>query len=162
MTTPDVAVIASLVGIALGALGATLGVMNYLRDRSRVIVTLQWDWTIVGRPELEGWERWGLVTLPNIGRRPIFVSHVALLSPKGVPGRLLFLPEGIQPRTPNEADPPVRVLIDQKGLREYAPFWRDIRAQVRDSSNRVWKSKKSPKDSVPSWATLQTAETSSP
>ena len=67
---------ATLVGILAGTIGLVLGVLNYLRDRAKVTITLQWDRVIAGEGPYDKEKTWGQVTVANCGRRTIYVSHV--------------------------------------------------------------------------------------
>jgi hypothetical protein len=68
---------AALLGMILGSAGFAMSLMNYLRDRPKVRVTLTWDMT------KDGIHNIGVVRVTNTGRRPIYISIVALRVPKG-------------------------------------------------------------------------------
>ena len=40
--------LAALVGMILGTAGFVLGIVNYLRDRAKVVVKLRWDMLMAG------------------------------------------------------------------------------------------------------------------
>src|SRR4030067_423955 len=69
-----------LLGLIFGLVGTAIGVFNYLRDRGRLVVLLQWDMAMTGEDVAK---RVGCITVTNTGRRAIFMSHVALRLPKG-------------------------------------------------------------------------------
>lgn len=140
----------AVLGLVSGVTGTVLGVMNFLRDRARVEVALQWDMKSYGDPRYAEDKYWGIVTVTNIGRRPIYVSHVALRLPKGFDGSHLLINEGIRGKTLTEGSPAEMYVVTQDNMEQYASVWNKIVAQVSDSSGRVWKSK--PVRTKPSWA----------
>ncbi len=85
--------IATTIGLVTGISGFTLAILNYCRDNPKVRVELQW-----GMKELGVDEYIGVIRVSNIGRRPIFVSHIALRLPKGFGETSLILKEGIAGR----------------------------------------------------------------
>lgn len=140
----------AVLGLASGVTGTVLGVMNYLRDRARVQVSLQWDLKSFGAPEYDENKFWGVVTVTNVGRRPIHVSHVALRLPKGLDDTHLLIKSGISGKTVSEAAPSEIYVVTQDGMEAYAKHWDKIVAQVSDSTGREWKS--TPLKKRPSWA----------
>jgi hypothetical protein len=88
-----------LLGLIFGIVGTVMGVLNYLRDRANVQVTLQWDMAITPGSKYDPNERWGLVRVANVGCRPIFVSHVAIRLPKGFEHTHLVVMEGMAGRS---------------------------------------------------------------
>ncbi len=151
MTVTDVA---ALLGLISGVTGTVLGVLNFLRDRAAVEVSLQWDMSVTPGTEYDANKKWGVIIVANVGRRPIFVSHVALRIPKAAQQNYshMVLNSGIVGKTLTEGSPVERFVITQDGLTELASHWRDVVAQVSDSSGRVWISKRLPKHRIPSWA----------
>jgi hypothetical protein len=57
---------------------------------------------------------------------------------------------GLKGHKLSEGDPPAVFLVDKEGLEQYANEWRNIRAQVSDSTGKEWLSKKV--TVAPSWA----------
>lgn len=139
--------VAALVGMVLGTAGFVMSVMNYLRDRPRVKVALQWDMSDVvsGRKS-------GVVRVTNVGRRPVHIGAVALQVPKGFDHTHLVLKKSMPGQTLSEGDPPAGFLVDYAGLEKYAKNWRDLRAYAEDSTGAKYISKKLPRANVPSWA----------
>ena len=147
--------VTSVAGLTFGVAGFVLGVLNYLRDRHKIIVTLQWDLTVTPGPAYDAGKRWGVVRVTNVGRRSTYISHVALELPEGLESSHLLLSEGIQGKKLSEGDPTAVFMIDQEGMEEYAPHWQLIVAQVSDSTGKVWSSKRLKAKEKPSWASSQ-------
>lgn len=139
--------LSALVGVAIGTAGFVLGVLNYLRDKPRVVVSLTWDLEPFGAAvsALDPTKPWGALTVTNVGRRPIFVSHASL----HVPGetRYFLLNDGIEGVKLLESDPPRRYVIDQQAVRDRFPEWTRLRGCVVDNTGRHWHS--NPRDRVP-------------
>jgi len=150
MTITD---IAALLGMIFGVSALVLGILNYSRDKGRITVTLQWDMSTYGDPRYDEDRLYGVVTITNIGRRPVYISHVALKLPKKYnDDSYLVLRDGIAGQKLAEGDPPAMFPIDQDGLEKYAKGWKKIRAQVSMSTGRKHLSKKVKE--IPSWAKL--------
>jgi hypothetical protein len=152
---------AALTGMVTGVSAITLSIANYLRDRPCVKLTLQWDQYAVqlfqGEPMLHPFDDpkklWGLVTVTNTGRRPIYVSHVCLRLPGGKPRPSLVLRDGLRGQQLGEGDPPLGYPIEQADLVKHAKYWRKIRAEVIDSTGKRWRSKATRRwVAPPSWA----------
>ena len=149
--------IAGVAGLLFGLSGFILGVLNYFRDNPRVVVDLLWDLKVPPGTQYDSSKKWGTVRVSNIGRRPIYVSHVALEVPKGFDHTHMVLMEGISGKKLAEGDAPQTYMVSQDGMEIYAHKWRGIRAQVTDSSGKVWRSKLVARNSVPSWASRDRA-----
>jgi hypothetical protein len=147
MTVTDVV---AILGLISGVTGTILGILNFLRDRAHVEVSLQWDMQTIGDPRYDEKKSWGLIRVTNIGRRPIHVSHVALRLPKGFDGSHLLVTSGIGGKTLTEGSPGESFIVTQENMEKYASAWKKIVAQVSDSAGREWKSK--PVKLRPSWA----------
>lgn len=141
-----------LFGLLFGLTGFILGVMNYLRDRAMLAVTLQWDMDVTPGTQYDHNKKWGVISVANAGRRTAYVSHAALRLPKGHDASHLVVMDSIQGEKLAEGDPTKVYLVDQDGLEPYASDWRKIVAQVSDSTGRIWKSKRLRGSPVPSWA----------
>ncbi len=141
-----------LLGLIFGIVGTVLGVLNYLRERANVQVTLQWDLAVTPGGKYDPNKRWGLIRVANVGRRPIFVSHVAIRLPKAFEHSHILVNEGIAGVKLGEGDPVQAFVVSQDGLERYASCWTKLVAQVTDASGQEWTSKPAPRDQVPSWA----------
>lgn len=142
----------SVMGLVFGVTGTVLGVLNYLRDRARVVVHLQWDMSVTPAEPGEANRLWGFVRVTNIGRRPAYVSHAALRVPEGSRYTYLVLTDAIAGTKLLEGDPPKTYVVKQDGLEKYADRWQEVVAQISDSTGRVWRSPRLEANSVPSWA----------
>ncbi len=137
----------ALLGLIFGLIGTAIGVFNYLRDRGKLVVRLQWDMAISGEPDDK---RVGCITVTNTGRRAIFMSHVALRLPKGGELSHFLIRAGLNGQKLSEGDPPAVFPVDQEGMEVYAHEWQEVLAQVSDSTGKEWLSKKVLV--IPSWA----------
>ncbi|UPL20185.1 hypothetical protein [Alcaligenes faecalis] len=144
--------IVSLIGLVSGVAGCVLGVMNYLRDRHKIVITLQWDLDVTPEGGFDSTKKWGLIRVTNMGRRPTYVSHIALKLPKGYEHSHVLIMNGIQGKKLTEGDPSEIFIVDQRGLEQYAKDWQKIIAQVNDSAGKIWYSKKLSAKARPSWA----------
>lgn len=150
----------AVLGILFGLAGLTLAIINYRRDNPKIIVDLKWDMTMIevgGGPQNTD-KLHGVITVTNVGRRPIYISHVSLKLPrKGY----LLLKEGISGQKLAEGDPPRTFIVSHDQivqkigdrLQRQANIWKLIRAQVSDSAGKVYLSKKV--RSCPEWAKMQ-------
>jgi hypothetical protein len=137
----SVPLVSALIGIAIGTAGFVLGVLNYLRDRPRVVVSLTWDLEPFGAATsvLDPNKPWGALTVTNIGRRPIFVSHASL----HIPGesKYFVLSDGIEGVKLLESDPPRRYVVDQQAIRDrFSEEWPRLRGCVVDNTGKHWHS----------------------
>jgi hypothetical protein len=137
---------AVIVGMILGTAGFVMSWMNYLRDRPRIRITLQWEMTNSHTGALMG-----LVRVANVGRRPVFLSVVALKVPRGFDSSHLVLHESIQGRKLEEGNAPAVFIVNYDGLARYSRSWRKLRAYAEDSAERQYLSKRLAKTPVPSW-----------
>ena len=113
---PLVTTVTALIGVVTGTAGLVLGILNYLRDRTKVVITLTWDVEPFGGAEkyLGTAKPWGVLTVANVGRRPIFISHASLHVPRK--SRHFLLTESIEGTKLLESDPPKRYMIDEEAL----------------------------------------------
>ena len=149
--------ISAVLGFIFGLSGLIVAVFAYLRDRPTVSVKLQWDMRIGGDPERTS-EDVGLVTVVNVGRRPIYLSHVSLKLPKSFEWPYLTLLEGIQGIRLEEGDAPKPFTIKHsdlinrfsEDLHKAPNSWKRIRAMVWDSAGKIYISKKVKEE--PAWS----------
>jgi hypothetical protein len=139
--------LAAILGMVLGTAGFVMSLMNYLRDRPKVKVSLKWDMTEVGSNKVMG-----LVRVTNVGRRPIHISVVALQVPKGFKHSRLILKKSMPGQKLSEGDAPAAFPVNHDGLEQYSKNWREVRAYAEDSAGGKYLSKKLPKSEIPSWA----------
>lgn len=139
--------ITAIAGLIFGLSGFVLSIVNYLHDRAIVVVDLRWDMTVK-----EDGRQVGLITIANVGRRPIYLSHAALRLPKEAKTSHLLIMDAVQGEKLAEGDRPKIYIVPQDNLKEFAPYWKQIRAQVSDSTGKVWYSKKGAITKKPSWA----------
>ncbi len=149
--------IATVVGVTLGFCGFVLGLLNHYRDRAKVKVTLLWDMNVTENPTYDSRKMWCIIQIANIGRRPIYVSHAALKVPKGYTAEYEAIMEGIPGKKLSEGDKPLQYTVSQEGLEQYAADWREIRAQVSDTTGKEWISEKLPRTRKPSWAKVDSS-----
>lgn len=150
--------IIAILGFTSGLAGLTLSILNYLRDRSKIIMRLSWDMTISNNPSYDPKKSWGWVTVTNTGRRTVYVSHAYIPVPKeyrvgslaGVSKWLLA--DTIRGAKIAEGDQPYSFPVDQSGLSGLGKVWRDVRVEIIDSTGRKWKTKRLNRKEKPSWA----------
>jgi hypothetical protein len=142
---------AALLGMILGTAGFVMSLMNYLRDRPRVVLDLQWDMTNSQTGEILG-----LTQTSNVGRRPVFICVVALQLPKGFPLTHLVLIDSLHGAKLSEGDKPMTHIINYQGLSPYSAAWRKIRAYAEDSTGKKYYSDyPKAKAKAPSWVKEQ-------
>ena len=145
MTLTD---IVALVGAVTGPMGLLIAVLVYFRDRAAVLVSMQWDMESFGATGLDPKKTYVAVNIGNIGRRPIYVSHVHVAFPNG---KLGLFTSGLKGITLKEGDPPHLVQANQADMHRHASIWWHLRATVIDAAGRHYHSDWPTK--APSWAT---------
>ena len=142
---------ASILGMIFGTAGLVLGILNYLRDRAKVKVTLRWK-----MQNLETGETRGLIRVTNVNRRPVFISLVALELPKGFDHTHLVLMKALDGTKLSEGERPLAVWVAYEGLAQYSKVWRKIRAYTEDSTGKKYRSEFPAKDGpTPPWVTTK-------
>lgn len=145
----------SVIGLVSGVAGFVLGVLNYSRDRCKIVVTLKWDMEAYPSSESKDEKRFGIIVVTNIGRRAAYISHAAIRLPEEYENKYLIIKGGIEGKKIAEGDPPVIYTVTQEGMEQYASHWREVVAQVNDSTGKEWVSKKLKPTELPSWAKKQ-------
>lgn len=138
--------VATVLGLIIGVSAFSLSILNYFRDKAKIHIELQWD--MKNTQDDDNFV--GLISISNIGRRPIYFSHLALKLPKGYDDKYLLLVDGLSGQKLLEGDQPLIFDIKYEDLDKYKNDWKKVVAQVRDSSGKVWKSKQV--TDKPSWA----------
>jgi hypothetical protein len=166
----------------LGVAGFVLGVFNYLRDRAVVKVSVTFDMEEFPAVEGRAPRKYGLVSVVNAGRRPVYVSVVALSMPfegpavlKAVaspfwrftprvarrlfPVRYNILARSLEGQKLSEGDRPYGQTfseITHRALEPHANRWNEIRAVAELSTGRQVFSR--PAAKMPSWAQVSPAD----
>jgi hypothetical protein len=146
-----VTLVTAICGVVFGFGGLSLGILNFLRDRPRLTVTLNWNMVGAGGPTFDPKKRWGLVRVTNVGRRPVYLAIVALKlpknskTPKGFEYSHLVLMDSVRGRSLAEGDPPAIFPVDQEQLIKDSLPWQQLWAIAEDSTGKVYESKKPPK-----------------
>ena len=129
----DLTQTAALLGVVTGITGTVLGIINHLRDSPRISVNLVFDLV-----DLKLKEKIGMVTVANLGRRPIFVSHAHLVVPTNESIVVDMLRESLEGKSLSEGDPPVQYIFPQAHLLDTSPLWEKTRAVIRDSTGKLY------------------------
>lgn len=141
--TVDIKDWASLGGLVLGAAGFTTSLLAFFRDRARIRVTLTFNMEPLEPTPADADSLWSVVSVSNIGRRPMFVSHIGLSTASWRRWRTtrttLVVWDGLQGRKLEEGAGPWVVPCRQgKALAEYGPGAKRLRAFVTDSAGRCY------------------------
>lgn len=143
----------SLIGTLTGTAGVVLSILNYLRDRAKVRVLLQWDFRPIGPNNQPIGKPMGVVTIANIGRRPVYMKLVYLEVPKRSGGGPLILKHSLNGQRVAEGDPeyviPMSSELQDFLQSKYSIYWKEIYAVASDNCGRKFKSS-TPKQ-IPSW-----------
>lgn len=130
--------ITALLGVVIGTAGFVISLLNYFRDRPKVIVTLNWNSVAF---DANGEQiKWSGISVTNIGRRPIFVSHAHLHYPDTT--RVSLITESFDGAKLLEGDPPKTYLLDDtanlRRLEKCAAEWWRVRARIADHTGTNW------------------------
>jgi hypothetical protein len=120
----------------LGTAGFVMSILNYLRDRPKVKITLQWNMQIMGTEE-----SMGLVRITNTGRRSVFISTVALELPKSFEYPFLVLQQSMGGTKLGESEKPLVFPVSYESLAAYSKSWQKMRAYAEDSTGKRYYSK---------------------
>jgi hypothetical protein len=130
--------------MVLGAAGFAVGAMNYVRDRPKLKVSVNWHMVEMGTQQ-----HFGIVTATNVGRRPMFISAAVMEVPKQFKPRHYMLMESVRGQKLSEGDEPARFRINFDGMAQYSKVWREVRVYVQDSAGKKYYAPKS--ERVPPW-----------
>lgn len=130
--------ITAIIGVILGSGSLALGIFNYLRDRPKIRIHLQWNMQMVGASFSQNEPECGLITVTNTGRRPVYISHVCLILPKTYKNRLLLLADSVPGRKLSEGDEPTSFIVRHDIQSEYAKDLKRIQARVSDSAGQIY------------------------
>jgi hypothetical protein len=147
--------IAAIAGLVFGFTAFILSILNFRRDRPRLIVALQWD-AVAVKDKHGTLAKFGRIYITNSGRRPIYITsagiEVATRRPYGsIRSTTQGKPKG---RKLAEGDPPLSLIVDADGstidlLMSWRDWWQDVRAYAIDSSGKKYVSPRVKKR--PSW-----------
>jgi hypothetical protein len=140
-----VAIVTGILGAMLGSAGLAVSILNYLRDRPKLKVTLQWNMTA-----LETRAILGIVWVTNVGRRPTHLGAVALVLPPKYKDSHLTLHDSIKGTRLEEGGKPAVSIVNYDNMAQYKADWHKIRAMAEDSTGKAYFSEY-PKVR-PSWA----------
>lgn len=87
-------------GAVLASITATVQLANFLKDRVRVKVQVQHDMQVVGDPMRDPEETMILITITNVGRRPVTITTVGAL--RLFPNRTHYVFPDVIPQLPRE------------------------------------------------------------
>jgi len=128
--------IATVFGLIIGVSAFVLSILNYHRDKAKIHINLQWNMESINDNDLHG-----IISISNTGRRPIYISHLALKLPKNYNSEYLLIMDGLSGQKLTEGDAPLIFTIPHNEMDIYKNDWKTIIAQVTDSSGKIWKSK---------------------
>lgn len=149
--TAILGIIFGTVGLVTGVISLIISLLNYRRDKPKIVVSLQWDAETRRGHQNKIEESWGHIYVTNKGRRPAYITSVWL----EYPNESVFM--GLLTDGTNsighkllEGDAPLVIKVPQHGgLKKYSKDWQKIRAIAKDSLGSEYKSKKV--DDRPSW-----------
>ena len=147
--------ITAIAGLIFGVSALLLSLLNYRRDRPKLLVSLRWD-AITVRDTKGCDATFGQVYLTNTGRRPIYITAAGVeFDPPNAAWFTLTKKQGkVRGRKLAEGDPPLSLVVDAVGrgadmTRENSSYWREFRAFAEDNTGKRYYSKKTTK--CPSW-----------
>ena len=147
-------VVFGAVGMVTGTVGLVVSVFAYRRDRPKVQVRVSWGMRPTHGGRYDPDKLYGTVTVANVGRRPVFVSHAQLALPLGMTRERILLAEAVAGQEIPEGGRPVMWLVEQESLKNYPDYvvnWKKVRAVVVDSAGQEWRSKPLRRTGKPSW-----------
>jgi hypothetical protein len=138
--------ITAIAGLVFGFTGFLISILNYRRDRPKIIVRLRWDSVFKDK---EGHQiQLGEIYIANAGRRPVYITAAGIQADYPLSPHVIrrHFPGAEHGRKLAEGDPPIRLIIPDSRemagvLIEKAAQWREMRAFVEDSTGRRYLSK---------------------
>jgi hypothetical protein len=103
----------------LGSVALAVSILNYLRDKPKLKVSLKWDMT-----DTQTGKQMGLVRVTNVGRRPAHLGAVALALPSKYEHSHLLLGESVRGKRLEEGGEPATFLVNWDRLAQYKSDWR--------------------------------------
>lgn len=138
---PFVSAGVACLALIVSCVHAMVGVSNYRRDRHKVRVDLQWNAEETRKFGVrEPTERFGHITVTNIGRRPVSIQFIGL----HLPGRkrvINWLATGEVIKLEEGGPPIIKKVRQDSNLEPFVDIWRKIRASADDTANREYRSK---------------------
>jgi hypothetical protein len=130
---------AAIVGAVTGPMGLVIALFSFFRDRSRLWVTAKVDWRVKNSTNYDPNEKYVVVTVSNIGRRPEHVSLVVAALPSGP--SYMFSDTFFNPNETAEGSQPRQYLAKQTTIVDFDALWPGFFVVVRTSSGRQYRSK---------------------
>jgi hypothetical protein len=127
----------AVLGLVSGVTGTVLGVLNSFATRHASSSRFNGTWRRSETLSTTPTKPWGVVTVTNVGRRAVRVSHVALRLPKGHDVTHLLHPGSVQGKTLTEASPAEVFVVSQDDLGKFATDWREVKVEVSDSHRQA-------------------------
>lgn len=140
----------AILGVIFGIAGLGVSLLNYRNDKSKIVVSLQWDAELKRVSPTELKPAYAYIYITNIGRRPAYITFVGIEYPEENQ-TIGLLTDGLNPigQKLSEGDAPIKIRVPQfPDLEKYSQNWMKIRAYANDSLGKTYWSKKSDK---PSW-----------
>jgi hypothetical protein len=139
--------ITAITGVVFGLCALVLSLLNYRRDRPKLLVSLRWD--ALTMRDTEGREaKFSQIYITNIGRRPIYITSAGLVfDPPRAWWFLNHEKQGkLRGRKLTEGDSPLSLVVDATRLgakmtRDHRRSWREFRAFAIDSTGKRYLSK---------------------
>src|SRR5262245_36805409 len=147
-------IFSAITGMVLGTAGFVLSLVNYFRDRAKITVLLEWDSTLIeeGVP-YDHSKKYAVITVTNVGRRPVYLKSISLQVPMGrkydyfpLWRKYIYLISrtSIAGKKLEEGSQPMSIEMDQ-GHERLAPYSNQrhvVRAAAQVSTGKTYLSKK--------------------
>ena len=116
-----------------------MSIFNFLRDRAILHVGISVNKIIKNSPQYSEDKTYVVVEVINIGRRPAFISIVALLFPDGQNAVLSDI--FFNPKSTKEGEEPRQFLCEQESIHQLPTQWAGTYCLVRTSAGKQFRSK---------------------